>query len=126
LRSIHRLRGRFIKTARTIRKLTLALIRQPSLVYPLGSLTPHQGRASPRFSEIRMKTTSAAIRALRTVALFATGEASFSPRSTLATFPAYPRLQRAARHMTVRACVDPAPVSINPTNPAPILLAGDV
>ncbi|NEV62331.1 hypothetical protein [Thiorhodococcus minor] len=46
-----------------------------------------------------MHTTAAPIRALRTVALFATGAATYGHASAFAQLPGWPRLLRAAQRL---------------------------
>ncbi|EGV29625.1 hypothetical protein ThidrDRAFT_3217 [Thiorhodococcus drewsii AZ1] len=46
-----------------------------------------------------MHTTAASIRALRTVALFTTGVATYSHTSAFAQLPGWPRLLRAAQRL---------------------------
>ena len=46
-----------------------------------------------------MHTTASSIRALRTVALFTTGVATYSQTSSVAQLPGWPRLLRAARRL---------------------------
>lgn len=46
-----------------------------------------------------MKTTTASIRALRTVAFFATGVAAYTHASAFAQLPGWPRLLQAAQRL---------------------------
>ena len=48
-----------------------------------------------------MHTTASSIRALRTVALFTTGVATYSQTSSVAQLPGWPRLLRAARRLAL-------------------------
>lgn len=65
-----------------------------------------------------MHTTAAPIRALRTVALFTTGAATYGHASAFARLPGWPRLLRAARRLAqVRT---PAAQAPRQRRPAPL------
>ncbi|MBK1720118.1 hypothetical protein [Thiocystis violacea] len=59
-----------------------------------------------------MKSTSASLRALRTVAHFSTGVASGHARSDFAQLPGYPRLRLAAHRIIRSHALEPATTSV--------------
>lgn len=66
-----------------------------------------------------MHTTAASIRALRTVALFTTGVATYSHTSSFVQLPGWPRLLRAAQRLAESRAM-PRDAALQRRHPAPL------